>query len=271
MNTFINAECERGEAARYIVVMTATIAPRGDTGKGLVRADPAQRRADYEVALRFWLTLDAPWLAGVVFAENSASSLVSLERVAREENLAKIPVELISLDLPAPPLGLHYGYSELILVRNAVAKSQLARRVPYFIKATGRYRFPEVGKLVAKLPQKFSAAVDCKRAKRWNRNRHFLTHFALAIFQRDFFGRVVAPIPDKMIPAPPWTRAQFVETMLFDELIQHRGEPGVILRWPCNCEPEGVGANGDNYRSLTRRIQAAVRAVARICIPQLWI
>ncbi|HEY9154055.1 MAG TPA: hypothetical protein VIM69_02920, partial [Opitutaceae bacterium] len=124
---------------------------------------------------------------------------------------------------------------------------------------------------VEQLPHEFSVAVDCKCSKRFTRDRHFLTHFALAIFERDFFNRYVAPIPEKMIPAPPWTRAQFVETMIFDELIQHRRERGVILRWPRNCEPRGIGANGDDYGSARRRFQARLRGVARGILPWLWL
>jgi hypothetical protein len=271
MGTLINAMTDRGPEAHYVALLTATIAPRGAISTGLVRSDPKQRRGDYERALRAWLALDAPWLAGVVFAENSASSLSSLEAVARNENPKQTPVELISFDSAAPPEGLHYGYSELKLVRDAVAQSDLIKRAPYFIKATGRYLFPDVGRLVKKLPRDFVVAVDCKCSKRFARDRHFLTHFALAVFQRDFFNRYVAPIPEKMIPAPPWTRAQFVETMMFDELVQHRGKRGVILRWPCNCEPRGIGANGDNYGSPRRRLQAGLRGVGRRLFPWIWL
>ena len=267
----VNGMANRGAQARYVVLLTATIAPRGTMSTGLVRSDPAQRRADYEAALRRWLALDAPWLAGMVLAENSASPLDSLEAVARDENPQNLPVEFLSFDSPPPPDGLHYGYSELKLVRDAVEQSTLARRATYLIKATGRYQFPAVGKLVAKLPRDFRAAVDCKVSKRFTRDRHFLTHFALAIFEREFFGRFIAPIPEKMIPAPPWTRAQFIETMMFDELVRHRGEPGVILRWPCNCEPRGIGANGDDYGSPRRRFQAAVRAIGRRFFPWVWL
>jgi hypothetical protein len=74
-----------------------------------------------------------------------------------------------------------------------------------------------------------------------------------------------------MVPAPPWTRSQFVETVLYDQLISKRFEPGIILRWPRNCEPAGTGSNGDSYSSFKKRAQAGLRAAGRLVAPNFWI
>lgn len=256
---------------RFVLLLTATIAPKGNQGQQLTRLDPRLRLGDYETSLRFWLGLDAPWLAGIIFAENSGADLASLRAIATTENPRSVPVEFLAYDHPPPPEGLHYGYSEFILTRQTLADSALALRAPYFIKATGRYRFPTLGRLIARLPQNFRVAVDCKLAKPFHRDRHHLTHYALALFERRFFQEKLADLPEHMTPAPPWTRAQFIETVLFDRLHPLRHEPGIILRWPCNCEAEGIGGNGDDYGARSRRRKAAIRATARRLLPWLWL
>lgn len=256
---------------RFILLLTATIAPKGRQGHGLTRLDPGLRLGDYQTALRFWLGLDAPWLAGILFAENSGADLDSLRAIAANENPRSVPVEFRSYDQPPPPEGMHYGYSEFILTRQALKDSALAASAPYFIKATGRYRFPDLGRLITRLPRDFRVAVDCKLSKILTRDRHYLTHYALALFERAFFLEKLGDLPEQMTPAPPWTRAQFIETVLFDRLHPMRREPGIILRWPCNCEAEGIGGNGDDYATRSRRRKAAVRAVARRLMPWLWL
>jgi hypothetical protein len=258
-------------SAEFVVLLTATIAPNARMAAGIRRSDPAVRLGDYADALRFWLGLPDAWLAGIVFAENSGYRLEELERVAAGANPRRLPVEFLSHEDPGPPEGLHYGYSEFKTVRWAIGESRLVRRSRYVIKATGRYTFPGISRLVAGLPRDFKVAVDARCARPFTRRRHLLAQFALAIFDREFFGKELSDIPERMVPAPPWTRSQFVETVLIDRLLPRRSEPGVILRWPRNCEPRGVGSNGDSYSSLRKRAQAALRAACRVAAPKLWI
>jgi hypothetical protein len=259
-------------SCRFVVLMTATIAPMTSSSMSLVRADPSERRADYESGLRFWLSLDADWLAGVVFAENSASSLDSLKSIADSENPRRVPVEFLSYKYPPPPSGLHYGYSEFNLVREAVSDSVLINRESHFIKATGRLQFPDIDRLVRTMPPNLRVAIDCKLSRGLSKkHRHYVAQVPLVLFERRFYVQHVSDMPDRMVPAPPWTRAQFAETMLFDQLTPCSNDPGVILRWTVNCEPEGVGANGTRYRSFKRRYQARIRALGRVLCPGLWI
>ena len=78
-------------------------------------------------------------------------------------------------------------------------------------------------------------------------------------------------MPMTMAPAPPWNRRQFIEPVLFDSLNRMRSDPRIIMRWPCNCEPIGVGSNGDVYRGLRKNFQYAMRGLSRRLWPQLWI
>jgi hypothetical protein len=254
---------------KFTALLTATVSPKGANPE-LRRTDSAVRLKDYETALRHWLTLDLPSLGGIVFAENSNASLVTLEAIAASENPRKLPVEFLSFDHPAPPVGLHYGYSEFKLIRAALERSTLLPERPFFIKATGRYIFPALPRLISKLPHSFRVAVDARCARPFSKNRNMLVQFALGIFEQKFFREFLWDIPERMTPAPPWTRAQFVENVLFDTLYPMRRENGVILRWPCNCEPVGTGANGDSYSSPRKRLQRGLRSITRRIAPMLW-
>jgi hypothetical protein len=151
--------------ADFVVLLTATIAPKARIAAGLKRSDPKVRLRDYERALKFWLDLpEAPWMAGIVFAENSGHPLESLKAVAATSPRG-LPVEFLSYDEPEPPEGFSYGYSEFKLMRKAVQESPLIASHRYFIKATGRYLFPDVSKLVARLPKDFKIAVDARRTR----------------------------------------------------------------------------------------------------------
>jgi hypothetical protein len=255
----------------YVVLMTACIAPKAGIREHLRRADPEQREQDCATALAFWLQLDEPLIHGVVFADNSGHDLDRLKTQAAALPGRRRPVEFISADYPAPPLTISYGHPEFQLVAEALRRSTLLARERYFIKATGRYRFPGIARLLRRLPEDFKVAVDARGVGLRFGLPDPLVNIALAIFDRDFYRINLAGLPDEMQPAPPWNRRQFVEHLLFDALYPRCHEPGMILRWPCNCEPVGIGANGDNYTSPGRMIRRALRAVARRVAPRIWI
>lgn len=256
---------------RYTVVLTATIAPKVCGGQTITRSNPGVRLQDYKDSLAWWLSQRRDWMAGIVFAENSGSDLTCLREFVNANNPHSVPVEFISFDHPAPPEGLHYGYSEFILVREALLASKLALKTTHLIKATGRYRFPNIERLVRRLPHDYSIACECRCNRLLSKHRHLFTTFALLPCRRSFFLERLAHLPETMVPAPPWTRSQFIEDVLFDYLAPLKTDPSIIYRWPCNCEPEGVGANGDNYATPRKRIQNAIRAVARVILPRLWL
>lgn len=253
------------------MLLTACIAPKQGIREHLRRSDPKVREEDYAAALDFWLEVEEPRLRGVVFAENSGHDLTGLrDRVSRHSRKSR-PVEFISRDYPAPPLTLSYGHPEFLLVNDALQSSTLLAGERYFIKATGRYRFPRIDRLLRQLPTGFRVAVDARGAGLPFKRADPLVNAALAIFERAFYLRELAGLPEQMVPAPPWNRKQFIEHLLFDALYPRRNEPGIMMRWPCNCEPVGVGANGHSYTSAAQRFRGLLRAVGRRVLPRLWI
>ena len=258
-------------AGEFTVLLTACIAPKVGIREHLRRADPVARERDYAEALRFWLELNEPRIGGIVFADNSGQSLDKLRQIARHCSAGRRPVEFLSWDFPPPRMDLSYGHSEFLLVNKAVEASELIHGSRYFIKATGRYRFPAIQRLLRRLPADFHVAVDSKGFRPFGLKSQPMSPVALALFDREYYTQHLAQLPAAMVPAPPWDRRQFVETVLFDQLYPQRADPRLILRWPCNCEPLGIGANGDNYSSRGKAVQRLLRAVSRRLWPSLWI
>jgi len=259
------------QAPLFTVLMTASVAPKKGDCEGIKRIDTEVRLQDYRSGLEFWLTLNEPRIRAIVFAENTGFPLAGLRVFADERNRRRIPLEFLSFDYPALSPNLSYGHSEFQLVRETIGKSALAAQTEYFIKATGRYTFPDVRRLLSRLPADFEMAADSKGFRPFGRRAVPMTSVALIAFRTAFFRSQVAPLVDTMIPAPPWTRSQFIETVLFDAFYPRRFQPGIILRWPCNCEPRGIASNGDNYSSWRKRMQRSIRAIARVARPSLWI
>lgn len=253
----------------HVVLMSACIAPK--VGASVGRMDPRLRLEDYKRGLKFWMEVQAPRLGAIVFADNSGYPLAEIKHFAQTEVQSDRPVEFISFDLQGPSEGLSYGYNEFILVDKAHDQSELLAQFPYFIKATGRYRFPSIAGLMKRLPAEYKIAADCKGLRPFGIKGIPLLTIGLLFLNVQFYREEIRKIHTRMVPAPPWTRKQFVETMLFDLLYQRRNEKGVCLRWPCNCDPEGIGSNGDDYRALGHRFNYAIRGVSRVFLPKLWI
>ncbi len=255
----------------FTVLMTACLAPKPGIREHLRRNNPLDRQRDYLAALRFWLKLENPAINGVTFVDCSGYPLGELREAVEQMGETKRPVEFLSFDFPAPSLAMSYGHQEFQLVGQALEHSTLLFHSHYFIKATGRYIFPDINRLLSRLPDSFSVAVDSKGMRPFGLRSHPLTTVGLALFARSFYMQHLVSLPDQMVPAPPWDRRQFVETMLFDMLSPMKTERGIILRWPCNCEPTGIGANGDNYSTLSKRLKNSLRAASRWVCPNLWI
>jgi hypothetical protein len=65
---------------------------------------------------------------------------------------------------------------------------------------------------------------------------------------------------------------KMIESLLFRKLTAYKGREGAILRWRCNCDPEGYSAywNSD-YGSAKKRFISHCRSVARRVLPNWWV
>ncbi len=253
----------------YTVIMTACFRPDAQFASAIVRTNVDERRADYATGLRFWLALPDPRITRIIFIENTSGDLAFLEEIARRENPHQRACEFISIDCNRTPAGLHYGYAEFDLIDEGLKLSRLYPESAGIIKATGRYAFPQITRLLNKLPADFELAVDTRNNRLFSpKPYHFVPSPLLVCSRSGFEAHVRTAYRDMHLP-PPW-HGQFIEDVLYDRVMKLKGRKGYILRWPVNCDPMGLGANGDRYRTPKKRLFALARGLGRIIIPGWW-
>ncbi|MBN8493855.1 MAG: hypothetical protein J0M00_20790 [Burkholderiales bacterium] len=150
--------------AHDIVLLTATVVPPPDV-RNLARRDPKLRLQDYLQAFDFYLALlRAGSLQGLVLCENSGYDLAPFVARARAAGLAR-QVELIGHHGLDHPAIWGRGYGEFKLVDHAMRQSALiqaqgpAARV---WKVTGRYRVPNLARLIATQPTQADLYCHCR-------------------------------------------------------------------------------------------------------------
>lgn len=251
------------------LLLTACIAPGSSARRQIVRSEPTLRQNDYAQALGSWLRLKCDAIETIVFADNSGVSLDFLQATIQEHNIHGRKVELVSFADNVLPEGVHYGYGELGIIDHALDNSSL-RDHKKFVKATGRLFFPDLPRLINRLPDDVLAAVDARSQPFFIfRERRPFISTQLMIFDRDFYRGVLKGRRAEMRPFPG---VSYIETLLFNILVDLRGTEGVYLRFPVNAEPMGIDAFwGKNYRGVGPRARSLVRAMGRRIVPGLWI
>jgi hypothetical protein len=141
---------------RNVLLLTATITPPGGVPL-LRRTDPVQRRADYEQALQFYLSLVGGPVDTVVFAENSNADISSLRTLVRRAGLADRVEFLVFDGLDHPPAyGRGYGEFKLIdhVHGNAKALQECGKDTLVW-KVTGRYVVRNIERIISRRPRAF--------------------------------------------------------------------------------------------------------------------
>jgi hypothetical protein len=203
----------------------------------------------------------------ILFLENSGYPLDRLKSEATNNPRGK-EVEFVSMKCNDYPSNLSYGYSELRMVDLGTDQSKLAHTSKYFVKVTGRLTFPELPRLLNRLPDDYDFAVDSRNNVRFSRSPQVFVSTQLMIFSRDFYNRKIRALWQQM----PARNFALIENLLWDELIPLRRKPGAILRWPVNVDPHGQAAHWQkDYRSPKQRLISRARAVARVLTPWWWI
>jgi len=247
--------------------MTATITPPAGV-PALRRVDPADRLADYERALSFYLSLPATVLDGVVFAENSDSDVTSLARIAEEQARGK-EVELVSFDGLDYPVEHGRGVGETRLIDTALRRSRLLGALgddQPFWKVTGRLRFTNLDRLIVTAPASAELYVDFRRFPRpWVDTRVFAC--TPRAFRELLLSRVGLMRHDELEHAG----YSAPEERLFEELLPERRNGRVVPRLRVEPRIEGISGQGGDYARPARRFWSATRATIRRLCPPLWI
>jgi hypothetical protein len=250
----------------YLLVMTACIDPSTGPAK-MVRADPAVRLEDYRRSLRYWIDQPDPRLCRILFLENSGHPLDKLKAEATTLPRGK-QVEFISMNCNDFPPDMTYGYSELRMMDRGIGQSELARSAGYLIKTTGRLTFPNLPRLLDRLPRGYEFAVDSRNTRAFTEIPQVFVASQLMIFSKPFYERHIRTLWQEM----PRRGMPLAEKILWDELIPFRNQPGAILRWPINVDPVGQAAHKQkNYGSPRQRLMSHARGVARIVAPWWWV
>ena len=250
----------------YVVVMTACIDP-GNKHPELARRDPSLRRKDYQDALHFWITHPDPRLQQIVFIENTGYPLEELEADARIANKLGKELEFVSLKCNDSPPGISYGYPELTMIDLAMTRSTLIRHSRYFIKVTGRLRFPHLSRLLDRLPKDYLFAVDSRNYRLPGRSALSFTTTQLMIFSVNFYFEHLLGLRESMTVEVP-----YIEQLFYRKLISYRGQTGAILRWPVNVDPRGLaGHSKKDYGDPKQLLINSVRAACRVLLPNWWL
>jgi hypothetical protein len=260
-----NAEVEQvdSSAPRYLLVMTATIIPAVDAG--VRRADPQLRLEDYKSALRYWLRYEHPAADRILFLENSGADLSELQAIAAKENPRSKLVEILSVPGNKIPEGRNYGYTEMQMLDEGLALSQLRQQTTHMVKATGRLIFPALGKALDRIRKPFELMVDCR--KLGFPRRGYDASVQLFVCSHSFYDRVLRNSKEEMNS----TDIRLLEHLIFRKVIPLKGQPGIYLRFPCNIEPVGYsGFKSRSYNSPRTAFTRAIRALLRVVAPNYW-
>jgi len=264
------SDLRTGEVRGYLLVLTATVTP--SAGVQVQRNDPVTRREDYKRGFRFWLKNADPRINRVLFLENSGEDLTYLRKIVEEENSFAKAVEFISTPCVAVPAGLHYGWGELKMLDYGLSQSRLVKETSHLIKATGRFTFPNISKLLDRTPADCDVMVDCRiPASSYRKGLNLIPALLkrqgaglttqLTIFSHRFYQTHILGLVDTM---KPFGYPAMMEPLIYDEVTKMEHSDGVYLRFPVNCDPSGVGASlGDVYDSKTRRAVRLLRAASR--------
>jgi len=254
-------------APRYLLVMTATIVPAANAG--VKRADPKLRLEDYKRALRYWLNYEHPAADRILLLENSGADLSELRAIAADENPRGKAVEILCVPGNRIPEGTNYGYTEMQMLDDGLALSQLRRETTHMVKATGRLIFPALGKALDRIKSRigkpFDLMVDCR--KLGFPRRGFDAAVQLFVCSHAFYDRVLRDAKKEMNS----TDVRLLEHLIFRKVIPFRGRPGYYLRFPCNVEPVGYsGFKSRSYDSPKTALTRAMRAALRVIAPGYW-
>ncbi|HKP20231.1 MAG TPA: hypothetical protein VJT68_01850 [Thermoleophilaceae bacterium] len=247
--------------------MTATITPPAGV-PALQRVDPAERLADYERALSFYVGLPDSIVNRVVFAENSGTELGSLRAIADREGAGK-EVELVSFDGLDYPVAHGRAVGEMRLIDTALSRSRLLGALgddEPFWKVTGRLRFTNLPGLIATAPKGAGLYVDFRRYPRpWVDTRVF------AATPRAFRDLLLSRV--ELLRQDELERLGFSapEERLFGELLPERERARIVPRLRYEPRIEGHSGQGEDYARPARRAWAGTRAIVRRVCPPLWI
>jgi len=251
------------------VLLSATVNPNGMIGASF---SVEERARMYAEALSFYATKGVK----VVFAENSGSISAVQSLVLFRERIEWVDVSGSEYDQSRGK-----GYNETLLIKKAIAKSQLIRSAGCFFKITGRLKLQNVLGILAECESHrvLHFMADCKdhNVYQWlhmpiNGHSGECRYWFATV---DFFEQHMFPKLDKLCDYGP--DAYLAEDAMLEVCREFRGKEGCFDRFRLQARISGKGGHAlgkglsffystDND-SWALRIKSGLRQLLRYIAP----
>jgi hypothetical protein len=247
----------------HLLILTGTITPPAEATK-LTRTDPALRLRDYELAFTHYLTaLRQGDIQSLVFADNSASDVSSLQRMADDAGMSD-RVEIISFHGLDHPASYGRGYGEFKLLDHVMQHSRIVAAAPdnvMFWKVTGRYILRNLGEVIRSCPPNTDLYTHCRNRPMywvdiyvlaWSKQgyAHFVRNLYLEL-REDLSGNSAEHFFRQRLDSAPATLKITPRFKVLPDLEGHRGY--------------------DNRVYQDQRFKFHVRQIVNRLLPGLWI
>ena len=254
-----------------LLLLTATITPAGGA-PNLARFDPKVRLADYQTALRFYLSICGEVFDKIIFVENSNSDLSSLAAIAAEAGRSD-DIEFISFYGLDYPTSYDRGYGECKLLDYAMETSVFVRdgfkshgENLKIWKVTGRYIIRNVRQIVRQQPKNFELYCNYR-----NHPMRVTDMFLMAwtvpgyqFYLKDVYPKLKLTDEDHNNGVGP-------ECLLRVELDKKPKKPLLIKRVLFTPEIVGKRAGDDTEYSVKNRWKYNIRRLILRFFPWVWI
>lgn len=252
----------------YLLVMTACIDPSAGQYQ-LHRNNPSTRLEDYKSALRYWLLYPDERIRKILFIENSNYPLDALKEISLHDNPLGKEVEFVSLDCNWYPPGGHYGYAELRMLDLGLENSKLREQTTHMIKVSGRFKFPNLRRLLNKLPDNFDAVADTRAWRSFTkRHTHPNVTTQIILFKHDFYRKHLQRSYKDLETGGD----THMESIYYTKLAALKDTHNIRFRFPMNVSPVGQPAHRTkSYQHPSQMATDAVRGVVRRLFPAWWL
>ena len=244
------------------LLMTATISPPAGA---VARSDSAIRLQDYMECLGFYL--QAPSIHRILFVDNSASDLSTIERLVRSIRHDKV-VELISFDGNDYPLAYGKAYGEFRLIDFGLMHTQILDENDTFWKVTGRLRFLNLATMIASVSCQYDVLCDLHNFPLVGTGKLFNNRWMdLRVFSCSIRGyRTLLQGKYKNLGS------RMNQNTLYDVVRSANNGLRVIPRFPIQPILGGVsGRHNRDYLKGFQRVKTVLRIGARKIAPFVWI
>jgi hypothetical protein len=257
----------------FSLLLTASIDPKGMPG--VSRPDPNYREQTYADCFEYYLR-NHPRVQKIIFAENSGWPLDRFHQLAGTANVHAKEVEVLSFDCNDFPRDKGKSYGELLLIENALDRSQLAESARFVGKLTGRNFLLNLTRVLETLPGAPEFYCDIRDHNFYQMlgmpdcGHHCDTRFF--VMTRHFYDRYIRHTYATL----PFESNYMLEGFLYDLIKENEHREKIIKRF--RVEPDYRGAAGHfmknkpkDYGSPAEIWKRRIRSCSRRVAPWLYI